>query len=173
MQTPVQGSSAQRNAQSQIEKARIEAHPQWQFSAGLRRYEATDDFGFVAEVSIPWGSKDYNAGTVAALQAEQAVLDSQQTALLQQLDAQLYVLLQEMKHSYHVIQTVDDHIVPTLESALQEAREAFEKGQLSYSQWSELRRELLGAQSQLLDAYLSLHLQHIEIQRLTGTSLSQ
>ena len=165
--------SAQRIAQSQIEKARIEAHPQWQFSAGLRRYEATDDFGFVAEVSIPWGSKDYNAGTVAALQAEQAVLDSQQTALLQQLDAQLYVLLQEMKHSYHVIQTVDDHIVPALESALQEAREAFEKGQLSYSQWSELRRELLGAQSQLLDAYLSLHLQHIEIQRLTGTSLSQ
>ena len=165
--------SAQRIAQSQIEKARIEARPQWQFSAGLRRYEATDDFGFVAEVSIPWGGKDYNAGTVAALQAEQAVLDSQQTALLQQLDAQLYVLLQEMKHSYHVIQTVDNHIVPTLESALQEARQAFEKGQLSYSQWSELRRELLGAQSQLLDAYLSLHLQHIEIQRLTGTSLSQ
>lgn len=165
--------SAQRIAQLQIEKARIEARPQWQFSAGLRRYEATDDFGFVAEVSIPWGSKDYNAGTVAALQAEQAVLDNQQTALLQQLDAQLYVLLQEMKHSYHVIQTVDDHIVPTLESALQEARQAFEKGQLSYSQWSELRRELLGAQSQLLDAYLSLHLQHIEIQRLTGTSLSQ
>nr|WP_296047142.1 TolC family protein [uncultured Alteromonas sp.] len=165
--------SAQRIAQSQIEKARIEAHPQWQFSAGLRRYEASDDFGFVAEVSIPWGSKDYNAGTVAALQAKQAVLDSQQTALLQQLDAQLYVLLHEMKHSYHVIQTVDNHIVPTLESALQEARQAFEKGQLSYSQWSELRRELLGAQSQLLDAYLSLHLQHIEIQRLTGTSLSQ
>lgn len=165
--------SAQRIVQSQMEQARIEARPQWQFSAGLRRYEATDDFGFVAGVSIPWGGKDYNAGKVAALQAEQAVLGSQQTALLQQLDAQLYVLLQEMKHSYHVIQTVDERIVPTLESALKEARQAFEKGQLSYSQWSELRRELLSAKSQLLDAYLSLHLQHIEIQRLTGTSLSQ
>ncbi|PRO74665.1 TolC family protein [Alteromonas alba] len=165
--------TAQRIAQSQIERARIEARPQWQLSAGLRRYETTDDFGFVAGITIPWGNADYNAGTIAALQAQQEVLNSQQASLMQQLDAQLYVLLQEMKHSMHVIETVDTRIVPTLESALSEARKAFELGQLSYNQWSDVRHELLSAQSQLLDAYQSLHLQHIEIQRLTGTSLSQ
>lgn len=165
--------SAQRIAQAQIERAKIEARPQWQFSAGIRRYEATDDFGFVAGVSIPWGNSDYNAGTTAALTAEQAVLAGQQQSLLQQLDAELFVLLQEMQHSLHVIATVEKQIIPTLESALDEARQAFEKGQLNYSQWSELRRELLAAQSQLLDAYLGIHLQHIEIQRLTGTSLAQ
>lgn len=165
--------TAQRIAQSQIERARIEARPQWQLSAGLRRYETTDDFGFVAGITIPWGNADYNAGTIAALQAQQEVLNSQQASLMQQLDAQLYALLQEMKHSMHVIETVDTRIVPTLESALSEARKAFELGQLSYNQWSDVRHELLSAQSQLLDAYQSLHLQHIEIQRLTGTSLSQ
>lgn len=165
--------TAQRIAQSQIEKARIEARPQWQLTAGLRRYETTDDFGLVAGVTIPWGTADYNAGTVAALQAEQEVLNSQQASLLQQLDAQLYVLLQEMKHSMHVIETIANRIVPTLEAALAESRQAFGQGQLSYNQWSDVRHELLSAQSQLLDAYLGLHLQHIEIQRLTGTSLSQ
>ena len=95
---------------------------------------------------------------------------SEQSALMQSLDAQLYVLLQEMAHSQHVIHTVQTDIVPTLETALSEANNAFEKGQLSYNQYSGVRRELLSAQTQLLEAFESLHLQHIEIQRLTGTS---
>ena len=165
--------SAQRIAQSQMELARIEAKPQWQFTAGLRRYEATDDFGLVAGISIPWGDSNRNAGMIAALQAEQDVLASEQSALMQSLDAQLYVLLLEMAHSQHVIHTVQTDIVPTLEIALSEAGNAFERGQLSYNQYSGVRRELLSAQTQLLEAFESLHLQHIEIQRLTGTSLSQ
>lgn len=169
----LQFASAQRIAQSQIELARIEAKPQWQFTAGLRRYEATDDFGLVAGISIPWGDSNRNAGMIAALQAEQDVLASEQSALMQSLDTQLYVLLQEMAHSQHVIQTVQTSIVPTLETALSEAGNAFEKGQTSYNQYHNVRRELRIAHTQLLDAFESLHLQHIEIQRLTGTSLSQ
>lgn len=162
----------QRIAQSQMELARIEAKPQWQFTAGLRRYEATDDFGLVAGISIPWGNENRNAGTIAALRAKQDVLATQQQALMQKLDAQLYVLLQEMAHSHHVIETIQAEIIPVLETALTEASQAFDIGKLSYNQWSDIRRELLSAQNQLLDAYQSLHLQHIEIQRLTGVSVS-
>ena len=162
----------QRIAQSQMELTRIEAKPQWQFTAGLRRYEATNDFGLVAGISIPWGSENSNAGTIAALRAKQDVLASQQQALMQKLDAQLYVLLQEMAHSHHVIETIQAQIIPELETALTEAGQAFDIGKLNYNQWSDIRRELLSAQNQLLDAYQSLHLQHIEIQRLTGVSIS-
>jgi cobalt-zinc-cadmium efflux system outer membrane protein len=91
---------------------------------------------------------------------------------MQKLDAQLYVLLQEMAHSHHVIETIQAEIIPVLETALTEASQAFDIGKLSYNQWSDIRRELLSAQNQLLDAYQSLHLQHIEIQRLTGVSVS-
>ncbi len=167
-----QFANEQRIAQSQMELARIEAKPQWQFTAGLRRYETTDDFGLVAGVSIPWGSENRNAGTMAALRAKQDVLASQQQALMQKLDAQLYVLLQEMAHSHHVIETIQLEIIPVLENALTEAGQAFDIGKLSYNQWSDIRRELLSAQNQLLDAYQSLHLQHIEIQRLTGVPVS-
>ena len=167
-----QFANEQRIAQSQMELARIEAKPQWQFTAGLRRYETTDDFGLVAGVSIPWGSENRNAGKMAALRAKQDVLASQQQALMQKLDAQLYVLLQEMAHSHHVIETIQLEIIPVLENALTEAGQAFDIGKLSYNQWSDIRRELLSAQNQLLDAYQSLHLQHIEIQRLTGVPVS-
>ncbi|MDN5369247.1 MAG: outer membrane protein heavy metal efflux system [Shewanella sp.] len=169
----LQYTSAQRIAQSQAELASVEAKPQWQFSAGLRRYEASDDFGIVAGVSIPFGGGDRNAGKIAALKAQQAVLENEQMSLMQAMDAQLYVLLQEMAHSQHMIDTVQSEIVPTLENALTQSVSAFERGQLSYTQYSEVRRELLNAQNTLLDAYESLHLQHIEIQRLTGSSLTQ
>ena len=108
----------QRIAQSQMELARIEAKPQWQLTAGLRRYEATNDFGLVAGISIPWGNDNSNAGTIAALRAKQDVLATQQQALMQKLDAQLYVLLQEMAHSHHVIETIQAEIIPVLETAL-------------------------------------------------------
>jgi cobalt-zinc-cadmium efflux system outer membrane protein len=162
-----------RIAQSQIELARIEAKPQWQLSAGVRRYEATDDFALVAGITIPWGDNNRNAGKIAALQAQQDVLASQASALLQKLDAQLYVMLQEMRHSRHVIDTTQQRIVPLLENALSEAASAFDIGKLNYSQWYIVQQELLTAKSRLLDAYESLHLQHIEIQRLTGSSISQ
>lgn len=165
--------SKQRIAQSQIELARIEAKPQWQFTAGVRRYESTDDFGLIAGLSIPWGDGSRNAGTISALQAKQDVLASEQNAMMLKLDAQLFVLLQEMSHSQHVIETIQTQIIPNLEIALSEASNAYNKGQLNYSQWSEVRRELLSAQSRLIDGYQSLHLQHIEIQRLTGQSISQ
>jgi outer membrane protein, heavy metal efflux system len=168
-----QFASEQRIAQSQIELAHIDAKPQWQFTTGVRRYETSDDFGLVASVSIPWGSENRNAGTISSLKAQQEVLAHQKRALMQQLDAQLYVLLQEVEHSNHVIDTMQQEVIPTLEATVKAASQAFDKGQLSYSQWSDVRRELLSAQSQLLDGYESLHLQHIEIQRLTGQSLSQ
>jgi cobalt-zinc-cadmium efflux system outer membrane protein len=167
-----QFATATRIAQSQLELARIEAKSQWQFSAGFRRYEATDDFGLVAGVSVPFGASDRNAGTISTLQAKQDVLAVEQVALMQKLDSQLYVQLQEIAHARHVIDAFEKTIIPTLEVTLKEAVRAFELGQLSYSQWSDIRRDLLNAQSELLNTYESLHLQHIEIQRLTGASIS-
>lgn len=168
-----QFATAQRIAQSKIELARIEAKPQWQLTTGLRRYESSDDFGLMVGVSIPWGDNSSKDGTIAALQAQQEVLASEQDALVQSMSAQIYVLLQEMAHSRHVIETVQTAITPTLEQAMSEANNAFDQGQLSYTQYSDVRRELLSVQAQLLEAYESLHLQHIEIQRLTGTTLTQ
>lgn len=169
----MQLASQKRIAQSHIELAQIEAKPQWQFTTGLRRYESTDDFGLVAGVSIPWGASGSNAGMVAKLRAEQDVLTAQAKSLTQQANSQLYALLQEVKHSVHVITTSKNEIIPTLETALTQAKQAFNVGKLNYNQWSSVRQAQLSAQSELLSAYESLHLQHIEIQRLTGASIEQ
>jgi cobalt-zinc-cadmium efflux system outer membrane protein len=162
----------QRIAQSQIELARIEARPKWQVSAGIRRYEATDDYGLVAGISIPFGNDSRSLGEVQVIQAQQAEYQSQADVLARKLNTQLFVLLQNMKHSKHVIDTLTERVIPLLEKATEEASKAYDIGRLGYLEWTSIRQELLSTQAQLLDAYQAIHLQHIEIQRLTGTSLS-
>ena len=162
----------QRIVQSEMELARIEARPQWQFSVGARRYEATDDFAMVAGVSVPLGNDRRSAGKIRSLHAKQAAYGSESEALRRQLDTQLYLLLQEIKHSQHVIETLQERIIPALNNAQAQATRAYETGQLDYQQWTAILHKKLGAQQTLLSAFEAIHLQHIELQRLTGTTLT-
>tara|TARA_R110000772_G_scaffold268652_1_gene397050 strand:- start:6363 stop:7667 length:1305 start_codon:yes stop_codon:yes gene_type:complete len=162
----------QRIAESEIELARIEAKPQWQFSVGVRRFEASDDFGMVAGVSVPFGKDRSSTGKIRSLQARQAEFASESEALRRQLDTQLYVLLQEIKHSHHVIETLQQRVIPPLNTAHAQATHAYETGKLGYQQWINLLNQKLGAQQDLLSAFEAIHLQHIELQRLTGTTLT-
>jgi cobalt-zinc-cadmium efflux system outer membrane protein len=162
----------QRIAQSEIELARIEARPKWQISAGIRRYESTDDFGLVAGISIPWGSDKRSLAKVQIIKAKQAALQSQAIALSRRLNTQLFVLLQNIQHSKHVIDTLTDKVIPLLQQASEESSKAYDIGRIDYLQWTTVRQELLSTEAQLLDAYQAIHLQHIEIQRLSGVSLS-
>lgn len=162
----------QRIAESEIELARIEARPQWQFSAGVRRFEASDDFGLVAGVSVPLGKDRSSTGKIRSLQARQAEFASESEALQRELDTQLYVLLQEIKHSHHVIETLQSRIIPALGTAHAQATQAYDAGKLDYQQWVILLNKKLEAQQDLLSAFEAIHLQHIELQRLTGTTLT-
>jgi cobalt-zinc-cadmium efflux system outer membrane protein len=162
----------QRIAQSEMELARIEARPKWKISAGIRRYETSDDFGMVAGISIPWGSDKRTLSKVEILKAKQAEYQSEAKALSRRLNTQLFVLLQNINHSKHVIDTLTSQVIPLLEQAEEESSRAYDIGKLGYLQWTLVRQELLSTQAQLLDAYQDIHLQHIEIQRLTGASLS-
>lgn len=161
----------QRIAQSEIELARIDAKPLWRFSTGLRRYETTDDFGLIAGISIPFGGANKNAGKIKALRASQNQLETESLALVHQLNTQLYVLIEQLKHSQHVIHAVANNIIPVLEQAFGEAEKAYNVGRYSYTEWMNTQQALLNAQSDLVDAYQNAHLNNIEIERLTGTSL--
>jgi cobalt-zinc-cadmium efflux system outer membrane protein len=162
----------QRIAQSEIELARIEARPKWQVSAGIRRYEMSDDFGLVAGISVPFGNDPRSSGNVQVIRAKQGEYQNQSEVLKRTLNTQLFVLLQNMTHSKHVIDTLTNKVIPLLEKASVEASNAYDMGRIRYLQWTSIRQELLSTQAQLLDAYQAIHLQHIEIQRLTGATLS-
>ncbi|MDF1833225.1 MAG: hypothetical protein P1U52_12810, partial [Porticoccaceae bacterium] len=122
--------------------------------------------------SVPLGNDRSSAGKIKSLQAKQAEYGSESEALQRQLNTQLYVLLQKIKHSQHVIKTLQEQIIPALNNAQGQATQAYESGQLGYQQWTAILLKKLGAQQTLLSAFEAIHLQHIELQRLTGTTLT-
>ncbi len=161
----------QRIAQSEIELARIETKPLWQFSTGLRRYEATDNFALVAGISIPFGDSNQNEGKISALRASKEQLATESLALVHKLNTQLYVLIEQIKRNQQVISAITEKVIPVLEQAFAEAEKAYKVGMYSYTEWMNTQQTLLNAQSDLIGAYQNAHLNNIELERLTGTSL--
>jgi cobalt-zinc-cadmium efflux system outer membrane protein len=158
----------ERVLESEIALARAEYKNRLAFSAGLRRFEATDDYGVVAGVSLPLGGSNRNAGKISALRAEQDVYRSDAQAAEIALKARLFVLHQEIQRSLGNREALEQRIIPRLERALTETQKAYGIGKYTYLEWASLQQELLDARQALIDAGLSSQLNATEIERLTG-----
>lgn len=156
---------------SEIELARIEAEPRWSINTGIRRYERTSDYGVMAGISIPLGTQGSNQGKIRSLKAEQSIYDAEIVSLKQKLNTQIFVLLQEIEHSQHIIDTTQKTIIPLMKKAKSEVNKAYELGKASYLKWYNVQQDYLATHLNLINTYKTLHLQRIELQRLTGTSI--
>jgi cobalt-zinc-cadmium efflux system outer membrane protein len=161
----------ERMAESEIAMARAEAGRRWQFSTGIRRFEATDDYGVVASVSLPLGGSNRNQGKISALNAEKSRFQQEAYATEIKLKTRLFILYQELQHFRHISDALEQRIIPRLERALTETRKAYQAGKYSYLELSAIQQELLDARLALIDAGLASQLNTIEIERLTGQSL--
>jgi cobalt-zinc-cadmium efflux system outer membrane protein len=162
----------QRIAQSQIGLARATENPSWKISAGIKRNEAIDDFGFGVGVSIPFGSENRHADKISALQAQQNEQQARADAWYQRLSTQLLILTHKLKHNRHVIEGLSGETIPTLEQAAIKAGQAYRIGSYSYTDWFAVKQELLQAQTELVETYKNIHLNNIELERLTGASIA-
>lgn len=161
----------QRVAESQKQLALIDAKPRWQFSAGVRYDNASDDAGLLLGASLPLGGRDRNRGSIRALSAQQDVWQAEADALQASFTTQLYLLFEKFNHSQHVIEGLSHQVIPTLEKALVSAQQAYQVGRFSYLELTALQQELMQARRDLIDAYQLTHLSNIEIERLLGSSL--
>lgn len=159
--------------QSEIELAKQEQAPAWEISAGVRRKEAVDDYAFTAGISIPFGGQDRNKGLISSLQAKQNQSRAESNALYQRISTQALLLSHKLRHNRHVIESLSNQSIPLLEEASAKAKRAYELGSYRYTDLYAVQQELVSAQSQLIDAYTNIHLFNIELERLTGTSVSK
>jgi outer membrane protein, heavy metal efflux system len=86
--------------------------------------------------------------------------------------AQLFAQFQEMQHARHVVATLRDQVLSQLGKALEQTEYAYKRGRYSYLEWSDAQRRLLDARSRYIEAAAEYHIHKIEIERLTGESLS-
>ncbi|PHR52043.1 TolC family protein [Cycloclasticus sp.] len=161
----------QRLVDSEIILAKEEAKNRLRFDAGVRRYEREEDYSLTFGVSLPIGKPSRNQGKISALTAEKDSYQADANATKTQLLTKIFVLYEELKHGHHIIESIENKIMPRLERALKETQKAYQIGKYSYQEWSVVQQEVLDTQLALVDARLKAHNNMVELERLTGLSL--
>jgi cobalt-zinc-cadmium efflux system outer membrane protein len=160
--------SQQRLDEAELELARARSRPSWIVSAGVRRYEATDDFGLVGGLVVPLPIRNRNQGNIAEARAEVARTQAEMRASRIRIETALFVLHQELNHNLQLAGRLTADVIPRLEHALEDTRRAYELGRYDYLEWRVVQGELLEAENERLEAGIDAHSIVIEIERLTG-----
>ncbi len=140
--------------------------------AGLRFLHDTDDTALVFGVTLPLFAESRARSEIAIAQAESRQTAAEREAHRVHAAAQLFELVQELRHAITEADVLRTAVLPEMEAALDATRYAFERGRYSYLEWVDAQSELLEVQRALIDASANAHLYRTEIERLTGEPLS-
>lgn len=141
-----------------------------EWNAGVRRLQATKDSALVVGVSVPLFSGNRAAGEVATAKANRLGVDNEREIALLQLRTQLAGLYQERQAALFEVASLRNDVIPQLKKAVSGTRTAFDKGRYGYLELSIAQRELLEAESSMIDAASNAHLLRAEIERLSGSA---
>ena len=163
--------SEQRVREARLQLARSDSSADLDWSVGVRRLQVDGDFGLVAGLSMPLGSRSRAQPAIRAAEAELAGIEIEREAK----DMALYSTLVEAHGRYRSaqleVERLRGDILPKLERAASAAERAYRAGATSYLEWAQLQSEGIAARKQQLDVALDAQRALIELQRLTGQSL--
>ena len=158
----------QRIREARLQLARTQATPDIDWQVGVRRLQATDDFGFVASASMPLGARSRAEPEIRVAEAELALLEIERESR----NLSLYSTLADAHGRYLSAQLevrrLGSEVIPKLDRAEAAAERAYRAGAISYLEWAQLQSERTSARKQQLEAALEAQRALIEIQRLTG-----
>ncbi|MEO6244095.1 MAG: TolC family protein [Opitutaceae bacterium] len=141
-------------------------------SGGLRRIEATDNFGFVAGLSLPLPARDQTAGAIREARERRAQLDVAAEAARLELRATLFAVYQEMLHARTALAALRDEVVPLAEETLALATASYRAGRSALTEILDAQKELLEFRRQIVAQAAAFHLHLVELERLLGAALS-
>lgn len=158
----------QRIREARLQLARTQATPDIDWQVGVRRLQATDDFGFIASASLPLGTRGRAEPEIRVAEAELALLEIERESR----NLSLYSTLADAHGRYLSAQLevrrLGGEVIPKLGRAESAAERAYRAGAISYLEWAQLQSERTSARKQQLEAALEAQRALIEIQRLTG-----
>lgn len=141
-------------------------------SGGLRRVETTDDFGFVASVSMPLPLRDQTLGAAREARERRAQSDASADAERLELRATLFAVYQEMLHARTALESLRGTILPDAEHSFALAREGYAAGRHSLLDVLDAQKSLIELRAAIVANAAAYHLHVIEIERLLGAPLT-
>lgn len=153
---------------SQLQLAKALGQADLTLGAGIRRNEQSNDNAFVLQLSMPLTLENPNRGAVLAGEAlaEQTKLQQQQT--MQQLQLQTErTYLQLTQLSEHILD-YQKAVIPLAQQLLEQMSAGYQQGVFDMTDLLSAQQEILLAKRNVIDLQYTLHLQLLELERLTG-----
>lgn len=154
--------------EARLQLARSARAPDVGWEIGVRRLQATQDWGLVGTVSLPLGTRGRATPGIEAAQAELSALEWEREGRERSLEATLAEAHARLEAAAAEARYLDAELLPRLVEAEDAAAEAFRGGAASYLEWAQLQVETRTARHERLNAVLEAHRALIELQRLTG-----
>lgn len=157
---------------AELRFAKSEARTDIRWSVGIRRFQEQRDTAVVAGFSVPLFSGRRSSGAVRSATAAKQELGALKEAELLKIRTQLYRAFSNRQQAIHAAKDLRRDIVPALEEALEETRQAYQRGRYSYIDYVTARQELLAAQRALIEAATAALSYGADIEQLTSEPLS-
>jgi cobalt-zinc-cadmium efflux system outer membrane protein len=173
-QTPdyLQVHALSRLRQAQLSLAEAEGEADITVGAGIRRLEAANDNALVFSFSMPLQFNNRNQGNIARANAEyqQELLAIELTTT--QIELALTEIRLAMQNNLRQSRSLQNDLMPVARELLKSTAEGYQLGQYNVLQWVDAQTELFAVERELIEAQAAVHLQMLELERLTGNALS-
>lgn len=153
-----------------LEKARNK--PDVTVSAGIRRFQETDDNAFVAGFSVPIPIYGVNTGGVLEAERRLAQERQRQRALLVEVTSTLNQTYREASALQSELTSLTEEILPGAMKAHEGAQQGYREGKFDFLAVLDAQRTLFAARERFIETAAAYHNSALEIERLTGQPLS-
>lgn len=141
-------------------------------SAGIRRTEFNDDVGLVFSLAMPFQVNNRNQGNIASAQTQYQANLAKQDLLLKQFEIALHRIRILMQNNILQLERIETNLQPVATSLLEEVQTGYELGLYNVLQWVDAQDQLFSIQRDVIEAQHAVHLQFLELERLSGNSLA-
>lgn len=172
-QTPdyLLASAQTRINEAHLSLAKAESKSNITVGAGIRRLETSNDNALVFSFSMPLQWQDRNQGNIASAYARYEENLANETLLINQLEVALDRIQSAMQNNLKQVEQLQANLHPVATSLLNEVQQGYQLGQYGVLQWVDAQDELFSIEREVIEAQHAVHLQFLELERLSGNNL--
>jgi cobalt-zinc-cadmium efflux system outer membrane protein len=156
---------------AEVRLAKTESSSDFRWSVGVRQFQESNDTALTAGFSMPLFSSSRNKGAVSSALASRNEVFVQREMALLNMHTQLFRAFSNRQQAIISVIKLQNEIVPALEQALKETRQAYERGRYSYLDYVTARQELLSSRRSLIEAASAALTYGANIEQLTAEPL--
>lgn len=157
--------------QAQIELEKAKSSPDITFSAGMKRFNETDDNALVFGVSIPLPIFDNNRSGRREAYFNLCKAKEEQRAAILKLQNSFYEHYQDLRNAYSKATSLKNEVLPAGMKGYKAATIAYKEGKTDFISVLDAQRTFFELRSQYIESLVSYHIAKIQIESSIGQKI--